>query len=414
ASGLATDGDHLYWITRSGTTSTIHRVELNSGTPEVVTTFDNEGNFPRGVEVDETYLYWAEGQIGAGAVRRMPKDGGPIVKLAGPGDGLDNTAALEIDESHVYFAGIADNRVRRVPKAGGAIFDYVSNWNSEVEIDGMPADDARSVGSLLVHEDRLIWTDTTGGYDGRVRRIETSSSAVEDNEVTDLQILALAPRAAHVSGGSVYWAQNEQVYRTPIDSTGIAIDLSLTHMEVTQALQNVPANGEAGDVPLVEDKVTWIRLYPWIEAPDAPPGAYIHQNHVSARVRGYRDGVELPGSPLVPTSPELAVKPHAERRKHLDRTFNFFVPPSWRSGVVELEAEINPGGAIAETDYSNNVILGEITFETPRPLCLVFVPVKTPDGTPSVTDTTMDDIFANLKILWPTGRIHRGTVDSIS
>lgn len=123
-----------------------------------------------------------------------------------------------------------------------------------------------------------------------------------------------------------------EVAVTPAPATQ-PVDLSIANMEITQAIQNF-----ANDVPLVKDKTAYVRVY---------PAADVEDRRVGARLRGFRDGVELPGSPLRPLYPLATAHTTGASRGTLNDSFNFWVPPEWRSGTVTFQAEINFGGAVS-------------------------------------------------------------------
>jgi hypothetical protein len=134
-------------------------------------------------------------------------------------------------------------------------------------------------------------------------------------------------------------------------------------MEITQAIQNF-----ADAVPLVQDKTTFVRVYPTVKGGNS---------RVGARLRGFRGGAELPGSPLKPLYPFTTVHTGGFQRSALNDSFNFVLPREWRSGNVSLQAEINFDRAVPETDYTNNVFSLPAGFTRKAPVCVVMIPVRT-------------------------------------
>ena len=120
------------------------------------------------------------------------------------------------------------------------------------------------------------------------------------------------------------------------------VDLTISNMEITQAIQDF-----GNVVPLVQDKTTYVRVYPKVDIAD---------RRVGARLRGFRDGAELPGSPLRPLYPLANVHTGGAARDKSSDSFNFWVPPAWHSGTVTFQAEINFGSAVPETDPNNNIL----------------------------------------------------------
>jgi hypothetical protein len=83
----------------------------------------SEGS-PTDIAVDETHVYWTVSGSGCsdGAVRRMPKAGGPIETLA---SNEPNPRRLVLDQDRIYYYdGCGSGLLRSVPKAGGAIQTY--------------------------------------------------------------------------------------------------------------------------------------------------------------------------------------------------------------------------------------------------------------------------------------------------
>ena len=59
-------------------------------------------------------------------------------------------------------------------------------------------------------------------------------------------------------------------------------------------------------------------------------------------------------------------------------SFNFFLPEDWRRGTVILQAEINPGGYVAETNTGNNRTASvEAHFNDYKSVCVEFRPLFT-------------------------------------
>jgi hypothetical protein len=69
---------------------------------------------PLDLTVDAQNVYWTDAT--AGAISRVPRDGGPVVVLA---DKQAKPARIALDDSHVYWSNALGAAVMRVPKAGG-------------------------------------------------------------------------------------------------------------------------------------------------------------------------------------------------------------------------------------------------------------------------------------------------------
>lgn len=103
-------------------------------------------------------------------------------------------------------------------------------------------------------------------------------------------------------------------------------------LEVTQSIQDW-----FNRVPLIEGKETYVRAFLEATAPSDIGRV------VEGKLRGFRDGVPLPGSPLSPMespSIELPAEARLERPK-FDGSFNFELPKQWTSNSVTLRLEVN-------------------------------------------------------------------------
>jgi len=143
-------------------------------------------------------------------------------------------------------------------------------------------------------------------------------------------------------------------------------DLSVADVELTQAVQ-MPTN----TVPLVADRRTIARVTVRVAGSGSVQG-------VGGVLRGWRAGVELPGSPLAPVNMGRRMAAHASPdRERWSDTLNFSVPDEWtRAGDVVFAAEVNHDRHVQERDYSNNRS-GDIAlqFQSRRPLEIVLIPI---------------------------------------
>ncbi|RME48607.1 MAG: hypothetical protein D6791_02860, partial [Chloroflexi bacterium] len=152
--GLALDDDYIYWGEwgEAGQNNVIRRIPKAGGVPEII------ASFPTGLEihslaVDDAYVYWTEGKVGnkllnqpgSGAVRRVPKAGGPVQTLADAGDGIDNAYGIALDATYVYWTELGTGRVRRVAKTGGAVTDYLD------------PDPGHMAQALAVNDSHIFW-----------------------------------------------------------------------------------------------------------------------------------------------------------------------------------------------------------------------------------------------------------------
>ncbi|HVE66553.1 MAG TPA: choice-of-anchor D domain-containing protein, partial [Thermoanaerobaculia bacterium] len=143
------------------------------------------------------------------------------------------------------------------------------------------------------------------------------------------------------------------------------VDLTVARIEVVQATQDT-----AQSIPLVAGKSTVARVFVGFG------GATQTVANVRAILRGYNAaGVELPGSSF-PAFNEPIRAALAPNREKTDDSLNFKLPPSWTaSGAVTLRAEVNPAGAVGESDRANNVRELVVFFQERKRLNVRYVPI---------------------------------------
>ena len=148
-------------------------------------------------------------------------------------------------------------------------------------------------------------------------------------------------------------------------------DIIVTATEITQGIQDLN-----NDMPLVDGRLTLARAY---VRSDLPTVAGVH-----ARLRAFRGGTELSGSPSYANN-IITVRNDGGDRLNLDDSFWFYVPPEWRSGTVTFRVEVNYDRAVPEGDFTNNSLETTVTFQPGQELNLVMVPLQLHDhGTPSL------------------------------
>lgn len=360
---IALDDTYVYFGDNSG----VHRVPKAGGSVENLS-----GNTKTtSLAVDGTHVYWTEGAVGGGALRRVLKIGGSDDTLVS-GSVLDNPYGIAVDDTHVYWTELGSGKARRIAKDGsGSIFDYV------------PVQPSYQAGSIAVNSTHVFWSDTTGSPDGRIRRVPKTGGTVED-----MALGLFGPGGIQLSPTHIYWQDNAGIWRLPLEAEGIAVDLTIAGMEITQGIQN-----SANQVALVQDKPTYVRVYPAVDIADTPD--------VAAVLHGIRGGVPLPGSPISPITPLVYVRTSGASRQNLSHSFNFWLPPAWRSGGVTLRAEINPDGVINESDVDNNTFALTRNFSPEAPVCMVMIPVRTHGSRYTVYSEGFWDIIDRFETLWP-------------
>jgi hypothetical protein len=381
--GLAMDETYIYWGQwgDAGESNSIWRIAKNNGEPEFIASFSDPNNYNiYGLAVDDTDIYWAGGNIGGGIVRKLAKAGGTPQTLADISEGIDNARGIALDANYVYWTELGTGRVRRIAKSGGSVKDYLD------------PQEYYQAGSVAVNGAHIYWADTTGGYDGRIRRVDKSGGQIDD-----LVLGALGPDTVLLTDSHIYYGKSGGVYRLPLDAAGVAVDLAIDYLEVTQGIQNL-----ANEVPLVREKPAFVRVYPRL----AETHGDLHGLNVTAQLRGFRNGSELPDSPLFPVNATVFLKTQEADRMELNQTFNFWLPESWRSGTVTFQAELNPDGAVNEFNTANNVYSVVKTFNDKKPLCIEVVQVRTDPQTASASDPGFIDIIDWVRTAYPVPEVY--------
>ncbi|SIR86812.1 PxKF domain-containing protein [Micromonospora avicenniae] len=147
---------------------------------------------------------------------------------------------------------------------------------------------------------------------------------------------ARAVYGPHVFGGGRVNAARSIAEFSSLISGCLNYALDLAAIEVNQAVQDWQ-----NSVPLIRAKSTIVRTF--FKTVDS------QEVRTSGRLRGYRDGQELPGSPLTPIdATEIVVGPDAAAgRERFSGSLNFSLPAIWTTGRVKLVPEL-PGGVRCE------------------------------------------------------------------
>lgn len=187
-----------------------------------------------------------------------------------------------------------------------------------------------------------------------------------------------------------------------------AADLAITAMEVTQGLQNL-----TNDMPLVADRLTWVRVYAQADRRDIP--------NMQAQLHAFRNGSELADSPLSMEGDPITVKETGGDRLNLEDSFQFALSESWLNGTVTFRAELKYGSTITDTDSQDNNWEETVTFHQSKPLSLVMVPIKLhkdgdatqPESVYRTTEPGFEQIIDNAYRYMPVAKINWREHDQI-
>jgi len=168
-------------------------------------------------------------------------------------------------------------------------------------------------------------------------------------------------------------------------------------IEVNQAVQDWQQS-----VPLIRDKSAVVRVH--MEPVGEDPV------ELTARLRGFRGGVELSGSPL-PEDTANVFQEASEGRVFRNQTFDWVLPPAWLDGDVELCLESKTPLGCAEPAESGGAP-GDcgvrVSFGDAPPLRVKFVAIEwgLPLGTrhkPAAAD--LDELEDRLAAILPTAQL---------
>lgn len=179
--------------------------------------------------------------------------------------------------------------------------------------------------------------------------------AIEDSGFTE-QTARSAYGPYVFGGGRVTVARSTAEFATLITGC-VNPEMRVEALEVTQGVQSL-----RNDVSLVENRDAIVRAYVATHNDDVV--------RTSGRLRLFRDGVELPESPLAPVNEAQAITATDDpiaRRSDRDSTLNFRLPRSLTTGTLEVRLELAGQTWCDNTDSRWNENCGtEVTFTAGR------------------------------------------------
>ena len=263
--------------------------------------------------------------------------------IAGSGSYRDSTS-----ESHSFFS-----RATLKEFTGGQCASAQKTVNNNLE--GQGSVDLAVTSTCTLDQARFL-TVVPGSVVTQNNQVTAFEAALTFEGVVDLahgnQFGAPGWR------GGVFTITVEAIYKF-----SASVDFGIDHIEIVQVTQH-PDNS----IPLVADKYTVARVFGKLVSSEAEP-----VKGIPMILRGFRNGMELPDSPIVNTIN------YVETWRNINRelvTHGFFLPDSWiAAGSLELLADINPDRAIDESSFSNNTASAMVTFNTKPAMSLRYLPV---------------------------------------
>ena len=155
-------------------------------------------------------------------------------------------------------------------------------------------------------------------------------------------------------------------------------DLRIHGVEVTQGMQNL-----ANDMPLVENRLTVVRVYVCTDGIDWPD--------VRGGLQAWRNGQALApaagqpaGKALLPANGPITAHDSCGDRVHLDDSLYFYLPTSWTTGDVSLRAFVYGTDPNAPFEYeasdTNNFRTVEVEFDPANAVVFRFIPLHLHEG----------------------------------
>ena len=392
---VAVDGTYVYWaenvagVGGQPNRSSIYRAVKSGGAPQLMRSLS--GTFVRGLRAD-----------GAGGVYYIATESAiltfpnMLVRTSPSGSTFTNTFAAAVyvnaftfDDAYLYWAdhSAASNGILRIKRVARSAMNGTPTVLADRGNTGSPRATSIAVdaGAVYWHEYRY----PSGGPIYRRLLAGGEPSAVTGNILTANDLTS--------DGRNIFWVigGGGNVFQHPVGGAAVTLDLigNSSSLEVVQAIQS-PAN----DIPLIAGKRTFVKLYGRIASSSL--GLTAVNPWPNALLHGTRNGVPLPDSPLRPLN-RPAILSTPTDRLNPNHHFLFELPNTWTSGNVVLRGEINPGRALAESDYTNNSSSAAVNFVPNVTLCLDMVPVLTPDGAIGAYDPAYDSHFERAASLWP-------------
>ncbi len=178
-------------------------------------------------------------------------------------------------------------------------------------------------------------------------------------------------------GHWLYFSRANAIWRITNAAPPLLLNFGAVGLEAVQVIQDMD-----NSIRLVEGKRTVVRAYAIEVTNTTGVAGWLP----AGQLRGWRNNVELPGSPLrADNSPALlksaSLAPH---RSTTANNYLFELPSEWvRSGNLSLEFNVNPGGGIYESGgspYANNYAGANLqVVRVDRP-AFVFAALKTTDA----------------------------------
>lgn len=217
-------------------------------------------------------------------------------------------------------------------------------------------------------------------------------------------------------GGQLTVVANAAAFANALGPTCFAPPAKLVGLEVIQSVQDWE-----NSVGLVKDKTTYVRAHIEPLDPQANP-----EFVVAGRLRGFRNGQPLPGSPLtainqpqgnVPAGMILVSDDAPSRRGNWNDSLNFRLPASWLHGEVQLLLEGGFECSEAAATNEDCELVNPVTFQEVPPMEVKFVGIRyNNSGGNEIAPADTSDLAGRLRAIFPISSVDAsyGTTDMTS
>jgi hypothetical protein len=351
----------------------LYRSSMNGNASRFLFTFDNN-TWVNGAMVPEQLgiLELNPGSLGQAPNLTEPKIAPPYLVI---GDGSTTSFSVRSSTTNTHL------------RTNGVVFRNGLEVNSSIVNDAVLYDDG-SNGDVISGDGRFTYGFVRANVGATVGphtvRMKTEVRAADGRrhatalDVAQLDVVTTAPpnistctpTPTATATGTATWTPTPSRTPTPTATstptatpTPLPPDLTVSHLEVNQAIQN-----DANSIPLIAQKRTVVRATIGIGPPAGPVAG------VSGRLKGYR-GATLLGT-VAPFNPGGSITAYkAPDWRQINQTLNFEVPFAWLTGNVRLEVEVNPNRSVVESDYSNNITSLDVTFVDGGDMRIAWLPI---------------------------------------
>jgi len=198
-------------------------------------------------------------------------------------------------------------------------------------------------------------------------------------------------------GGTVTTVSGAVEFANTVGPACFSPGVELVGIEVIQVIQDW-----SNSVQLVEGKRTFVRAHL------KPADPAVADAVAVARLRGFRGGAEMAGSPLTALNPGgriIAMQNPETRRDDWDASLNFELPAAWLNGTIELMLEGVGAGIICDmTAATDSDCRMPVTFNSTKVPEVKLVAIEWTDAggtTHTPDDADLDELDARLLSIYP-------------